>query len=216
MLVYERKNIGSDMDKCLEEFERQKKERVKMQEERRKKQDVLKTSFEVNGNSNGHGETMEVEGKKSEETAQEKKEETEEEKQERFFKSYEKEMEAFKEVEDELFRKNSRIFYIANVFSQDYFKFVGNLITNYESLAGNSEEGLVKGNEEENGGNVMEEEEMNNKGISIGKAKNTLQNLFNFVCSVYFTTIVRSNDKKQQYQFFEWISQKMELVTLRS
>jgi len=217
MLVYERKNIGSDMDKCEEEFEKQEKQRTQMQEERRKKQDTLKTNYELNGNGNGET-SMEVEGKATSangeaegEEEEEKKEETEEEKQERFFKSYENEVQAFKEVEDEVFRKNSRIFYIANVFSQDYIKFVFSLIQNYESsTSSNSEEGLVKASSDQEANTVMEEEEMNNKGISIGKAKNTLQILFNFVCSVYFTTIVRSNDKKQQYHFFEWISQKME------
>lgn len=226
ILVYERKNIGGDMDKCVEEFAKQEQERERMQEERRNKQETLKTNYEnsqqqVNGNghqdrdADGDGDSMELEVKTtSAKSDGEKKEETEEEKQERFFRNYEKEIEIFKEVEEEIIRKNSRIFYIANIFSPDYIKFVGNLITNYESSAANSnpgsqqEEALVKENDPE----VMEEEEMNNRGISIGKAKNTLQTLFNFVCSVYFTTIVRSNDKKQQYNFFEWICSKMESV----
>jgi len=115
------------------------------------------------------------------------------------------EREAIKEFQDELQAKNLRLFYVSNIFSQDYTKFISNLITNFEqaSSAPTPRSKIPPSLE------IMEvkEEDFNNTGKkSIGFK------MFCFITTVYFTTIIRSRDKATQQIFFQWIVERMDLV----
>lgn len=137
----------------------------------------------------------------------------------RFIPNIREEKQKFKEIEEELIRKNLRIFYITNIFSADYTKFVSTLIVNYEQLASSgisdygtasSENNTTMENEGED--TQIEEEDTVRRIKAHGGARPVYDDLFKFVCVVYFTTIIRVNDKKLQHNFFEWMCEKMDRV----
>ena len=100
-----------------------------------------------------------------------------------------------KEVEEEIKRKNLKIFYQSNIFANFYTKFIMDLINNYRNnLAQIKEMNIEKGSATE-----MEEE-----GKDFSK-KASSKNLFIFLWTVYTSTIVRLGEKKLQKTFFEVI-----------
>lgn len=127
---------------------------------------------------------------------------------------------SFKEIQQEIFEKNLRIFYITNIFSADYTKFISSLITNYDqSELVNSESLTLEETQSTNDPKYSEEnmicEEVQDQGVKYGcKHKKGFENLFEFICTVYFTTIVRMNDKKLQNYYFEWLCDRMDKVTV--
>lgn len=214
ILVYERKNLDADLKKMEEEFVKYAdlvniaREQEVVEIEKNGDNDLIEEKPVVSGDS----DKMDVEkheGAKKDENAKD-------DDPKRFIKKIREEEEKFQEIEDELIRKNLRIFYITNIFSADYTKFISNLITNYEQLAasGVSDYGTTNaegnnGMENEGEDTLIEEEDAVRRNKGHGRIHDEL---FKFVCVVYFTTIIRVNDKKLQHSFFEWMCEKMDRV----
>jgi hypothetical protein len=116
------------------------------------------------------------------------------------------EQEAIKEFRQELFTKNLRLFYVSNIFSPDYSKFIINLVTNFEQVSSAPTPRSKKIRPTE----ILE---MNEEEFVVTSSKKSLSyKLFEFIATVYFTTILRTNDKQTQQQFFQWLVEKMEQV----
>lgn len=108
------------------------------------------------------------------------------------------------EVEEEIHRKNQRIFYISIIFSANYTRFIFNLIKNYEDTL------LTNPNEN----NYSTQESYMIDEVDLVSKKTSSHNLFIFVWIIYFTAILRMNDKKMQRQFFEWIYERLNKVRI--
>ena len=212
--------MSGDLKKCEEEFEKQDEERAKWdQESNNNKHDVNSDcSYDHRKNGeNGKHDLMVNESKEPEESSgsaengaedkdeEEKKEESQEEKLKRL---YREEKGMFQEVHAEIAKKNLRQFYINNVFSTDYAAFIHSLITNSEQTLMDMES-VEKANR---GNGFKQGTDMDLEKGSNGEVANGFSSLFEFICTAYFTTIIRMHDKKIQHQFFEWISDKMDKV----
>jgi len=102
-----------------------------------------------------------------------------------------------KKVEEEVKRKNLKIFYQSNIFSTSYTNFIKNLVENYGGSIATMKE---IDEDEEN----MSESQIEEEGDGTSK-KESLKKLFIFLWTVYCSTILRLTDKKLQKSFFELI-----------
>jgi len=213
--------MNSELKKCEEEFEMQEQERLKIERLLRGQK-----NFSVeNEQEYQNGDKMEEEkpkiqvvnseGKPIESLNSNKEQEKPKWNQKDLYKSFEEEIQEFNEVKESITMKNLRLFYITLMFSTDYSKFIASLIGNNEQFEQQNAMMIEKSSNNENEeekSNMMEMED--HEGVKYGrKSGNRFENLFDFVCSVYFTTIIRMNDIKIQHQFFEWLCEKMEKVT---
>ena len=227
--MYERKNLDADLKKAEEEFAKYEHFADIVQEpvnsshhmEVMEKNERFTELIEEKPGVAGESDKMDVE--KQEVTAK-KDENAKDDDPRRFLPNIREEKQKFKEIEEELIRKNLRIFYITNIFSTDYTKFISNLITNYEQLAASgvsdyygtasSESNTAMENEGEDT-QIEEEDAVRRIKAHGGSGRAVYDELFKFVCVVYFTTIIRVNDKKLQHNFFEWMCEKMDRVIFR-
>lgn len=217
-MVYEKKNINHDLKRCEEEFEIQEQQRLKI-ERLIKEQSNYNIKIESKEDDKMEEEKPKIKIENSEGEIAENRHLNKEQKwkEKDFYRSFKEEAQKLNEIKDELVMKNLRLFYITHIFSTDYSKFIANLIANNEQYEQQNEVMSIEKERfniaEDNNKNIMEVEDSD--GVKFGrKSRNKFDNLFDFVCSVYFTTIIRMSDIKMQHNFFEWLCEKMEKVII--